>query len=88
MIDTMEKKVYSSYAEIERDLEILRLERALYLEKMKLSFDHTKQQLEPSNLLRSYFSFSGKFNFSTLASMAKIAFPIIVKFMKKRKERV
>lgn len=84
MTNTMEKKVYSSYAEIERDLEILRLERALYLEKVKLSIDQSKQKLEPVSLLRSYFGISGKINFSTISSVVKIAFPLIVRFMKSR----
>ncbi len=44
----MEPKKYSSYAEIERDLEILKIEKELYYQKMLLSIDKTKESILPS----------------------------------------
>ena len=44
----MEKKKYSSYAEIERDLEILKVEKEIYYQKMLLSIDKTKESILPS----------------------------------------
>lgn len=44
----MDKKKYSSYAEIERDLEILKVEKEIYYQKMLLSIDKTKESILPS----------------------------------------
>ena len=59
----MENKKYSSYAEIERDLEILKLEKEIYYQKMLLSIDKTKESILPSksatligNLYQKVFS--------------------------------
>jgi hypothetical protein len=59
----MEKKKYSSYAEIERDLEILKVEKEIYYQKMLLSIDKTKESILPSktatligNLYQKVFS--------------------------------
>ncbi len=40
----MEKKKYSSYAELERDLEILKLEKEINYQKLVLSFQKTKER--------------------------------------------
>ena len=59
----MENKKYSSYAEIERDLEILKVEKEIYYQKMLLSIDRTKESILPSksatligNLYQKVFS--------------------------------
>ena len=39
----METKKYTSYAEIERDLEILKLEKEINYNKIKLNFERTKE---------------------------------------------
>ncbi|HEU0125365.1 MAG TPA: DUF6327 family protein, partial [Flavobacterium sp.] len=41
----MEKKKYSSYAEIDKDLEILKLEKDINYQKLKLSFQKTKESI-------------------------------------------
>ena len=59
----MENKKYSSYAEIERDLEILKVEKEIYYQKILLSIDKTKESILPSksakligNLYQKVFS--------------------------------
>lgn len=47
----MSKKVYTSYDEIERDLEILALEKEIGYRKLEQSFDNVKESLSPSHLL-------------------------------------
>ncbi len=47
----MNTKVYSSYAEINRDLEILKVEKDLAYAKFKRSLDETKESLEPMNMI-------------------------------------
>ena len=53
----MENKKYSSYAEIERDLEILKVQKEIYYQKILLSIDKTKESILPSksvNLIGNY----------------------------------
>jgi hypothetical protein len=45
MINLMEAKKYSSYAEIERDLEILKLQKEINYQKLVLSFQKRKKAL-------------------------------------------
>jgi len=52
----METKKYSSYAEIERDLEILKLEKEINYQKLVLSFQKTKESITPQNILSGVFS--------------------------------
>jgi hypothetical protein len=52
----METKKYTSYAEIDRDLEILKLEREIQYKKVKLSVEKIKDDFSPSNSV----SFAGK----------------------------
>lgn len=47
----METKRYSSYAQIEQDLEILKVEKELHYQRLLQTFDNTKQNLDPKNLL-------------------------------------
>ncbi|WP_026703812.1 DUF6327 family protein [Flavobacterium soli] len=49
----MEKKKYSSYEEIDRDLEILKIEREIHYQKLTQSFDNTKDSLNPANMMGS-----------------------------------
>ena len=52
----METKKYTSYAEIDRDLEILKLEREIQYKKVQLSVEEIKDDFSPSNSV----SFAGK----------------------------
>lgn len=52
----MEQKKYSSYAEIERDLEILKLEKEINYQKLVLSFQKTKESITTQNLVGGLFS--------------------------------
>jgi Family of unknown function (DUF6327) len=52
----METKKYSSYAAIERDLEILKLEKDINYQKLVLSFQKTKESITPQSILGGVFS--------------------------------
>jgi len=52
----MEPKKYSSYAEIERDLEILKLEKEINYQKLVLSFQRTKEGITPQKIVNGFFS--------------------------------
>ncbi|MFL9845164.1 DUF6327 family protein [Flavobacterium rhizosphaerae] len=43
--------VYKSYNEIEREIEIARVERDLAFAKFQKSFDDTKESLQPENII-------------------------------------
>ncbi|MBF4515331.1 hypothetical protein IRZ71_03220 [Flavobacterium sp. ANB] len=51
----METKKYASYAEIERDLEILKLEKEINYQKLVLSFQKTKESITPQNIVGGLF---------------------------------
>ncbi|MEL1253810.1 DUF6327 family protein [Flavobacterium sp. DGU38] len=52
----MERKKYSSYAEIERHLEILKLEKEINYQKLVLSFQKTKESITPQNIVNGFVS--------------------------------
>jgi len=80
----METKRYSSYAEIDRDLEILKLKREIHLEKMKLGLENVKENLKLGNVVEGYLEFSTTNSPSILSKIVHLAFPFILKFMKRK----
>ena len=52
----MQSKKYASYAEIERDLEILKIEKEVSYQKLVLSFQKTKESITPQNIVGGLFS--------------------------------
>lgn len=54
MINTMEKKIYSSYDEIDRDLEILKLERKLHYHRIIKSLDEIGDHLTLPTLVEGF----------------------------------
>ncbi len=81
----METKKYSSYKQIEEELEILKLEREIYYQKTLFSIDKTKESILPSNS----FSFLGniyqKFFMGTYGTIFKIVIPYVVNWYINRK---
>ncbi len=47
-------KKYTSFKEIDNDLKILKLQREIDLENLKMNFNLTKQSLQPSHLLGGF----------------------------------
>lgn len=50
----MENKKYSSYADIDRDLEVLKLEKQINYQKLVLSFQRTKEAITPENIINGF----------------------------------
>jgi len=73
----METKKYSSYAQIELELEILKVERELNLKRIVLNVQKTKESLLPINLIggfvRNYKSFLSTYS----GTILNIAIPIL-----------
>lgn len=75
---------YSSYSEIDRDLEILQLERQIHLEKMKMGVQDAKENLKLGNVLEGYLGFSKESTPSIISRVFKIALPFVLKYIKKK----
>ncbi|AWG20849.1 hypothetical protein FFWV33_04470 [Flavobacterium faecale] len=81
----MEKKIYSSFEQIEADLEILDIEKQINYQKIILGVQKTKQQFTPSGITRNIFDgFTGAFT-GSYSNYYKLAVPLIIKWMMNKK---
>jgi hypothetical protein len=81
----MEPKKYSSYVEIEYDLEILKLEKQIHYQKMKLSFDKTKESIIPSQPLEGFYKIYKSLFSGTFGMILKILIPYVISWFINRK---
>lgn len=81
----METKKYSSYAEIEKDLEILKLEKEIYYQKMLLSIDKTKDSILPSKSVSLLGNLYQKVFSGTYGTILKLLIPYVFNWYINRK---
>ena len=81
----MEAKKYSSYAEIDRDLEILKLEKEIHYQKMKLSFDKTKESIIPTEPISGFYAVYKKVFTGIPGMIIKMLIPYVVNWFINRK---
>jgi hypothetical protein len=81
----MENKKYSSYAQIESDLEILKLEKEINYKKMLLSVEKTKESILPSKTVSFVGKVYDKLFSGSFGTILKIAIPYIVNWYINRK---
>ncbi len=81
----MEPKKYSSYAEIELELEILKLERELNLQKIILNVEKTKESLLPKNIIKSFFGDYKSILSDYSGTILNIAIPLLINWFTKIK---
>ncbi len=81
----METKKYSSYAEIEQDLEILKLEKEIYYQKMLLSIDKTKDSILPSKSISLIGNLYQKVFSGTYGTILKLVIPYVFNWYVNRK---
>ncbi len=81
----MEAKKYSSYAEIERDLEILKMEKEIYYQKILLSVDKTKESIIPFRKINTVLDTVSSFSTGTYGTIIKTLLPIAIKWYLNRK---
>lgn len=74
----MKKKIYSSYDEIDRDMEILNLERKLHYYKVKQSIEDLKEHLTLPNLAQGLLSFSADAGKPLVKNVFKMALPFFI----------
>jgi hypothetical protein len=74
----METKKYSSYAEIERDLEILKLQKEINYQKLVLSFQKTKESITPINIVNGFFSSYKEYFSNSYVTILQSVLPYII----------
>lgn len=78
------KKVYSSFEEIDRDLEILKLERRLHYYKIKQRIENTKEDLTLPNMVSKLMGVSYEHKYSLLSIALKGSAPLILRYILKK----
>jgi len=81
----METRKYSSYAQIEKDLEILKVEKEIHYQKMLLSIDKTKETILPSKSVSFIGNVYEKAFSGTYGTIFKIAIPYVINWFINRK---
>jgi len=82
----MEKKKYSSYAEIDKDLEILKLEKEINYQKLVLSFQKTKESITPQNIVNGFVSSYTDYFRNSFPQILQSIIPFIINwFMNKKR---
>lgn len=81
----MEPKKYSSYAEIDHDLKILKVEREIHYQKILFTVDKTKQKFLPSKQLSFVGDVLEKATTGPIGTILKIAVPYAVNWYINRK---
>lgn len=76
----MEIKKYTSYDQIDSELEILKLEKEISHQRLVLSFQKTKEALKPKHIVNSFIgTFKNGFN-GSYSQIINIVIPFVVKW--------
>ncbi|MFN3752767.1 DUF6327 family protein [Flavobacterium sp.] len=78
-------KKYASYAEIDHDLEILKLEKEIHYQKMLLSIDKTKESILPSEPLEGLYNIYKNVFSGTFGMILKMLIPYAINWFINRK---
>lgn len=81
----MDMKKYSSYAEIDKDLEIRKLEKDIAYQKMVLSIQKTRESFTPQGIVKQFLgSYKTVFSESYMG-IINMAIPYVIKWFIKKK---
>ena len=81
----MEVKKYSSYAEIERDLEVLKLEKEISYQKLVLSIQITKDSITPQNIVNGFLEPYREVIPNPFRSILQTAIPYLISYFLARR---
>ena len=81
----MEPKKYSSYAEIDRDLEVLKLEKEINYQKLVLSFQKTKESITPQNIVGGLFHSYKDYFSKSFPKIFQSILPIVINWFINKK---
>lgn len=81
----METKKYASYAEMDRELEILKLEKEIQFKKLTLNIQKTKESLEPQNIVKNFIGSYKSTLSSSYIDILQMAVPFLIKYFINKK---
>lgn len=81
----MEIKKYSSFEAIEKELEILKLEKDIHYKKLVFDIQETKELLTLSGLISGFLGSYKTVLTNSCAIILNVAIPKIIKWFKKKK---
>ncbi|WP_418264462.1 DUF6327 family protein [Flavobacterium faecale] len=81
----MEKKIYSSFEQIEVELEILSIEREINHQKIVLALQKTRDQFTPVGFTKNVFSLFKNVLSGSNSTIYKLAIPLIIKWILNKK---
>ena len=81
----METKKYSSYDEIESELQILKLEKEINQQKLLLSFQKTRDSFTPKNIVAGFLSSYKTLFSNSYGTLLNIAIPYLIKWIVNKK---
>ena len=81
----MGKKKYSSYAQIDSELEILKIEKDISYQKLLLSIEKTKESLSFFNIASNVAGIVKSSFFSSYSTILQLLIPIIIKWFRHKK---
>ena len=81
----MENKKYSSYDQIDHDLEILKVEKEIHYKRMILSVEKTKESILPSKTISFVNTIYEKVFSGNLGTILKIVIPYAVNWFINKK---
>lgn len=81
----MEAKKYATYAEIEKDLEILKLEKDIQYQKLLLNIKKTRESFTPQGMINEFLGSWKPLLSESYLSLINIAIPYIIKWIRKKK---
>jgi hypothetical protein len=90
----METKKYSSYAQIERELEILKIEKEISYQKLLYGVQKTKESFTPQNIVSDLIgNYSSALPYGAIVSTAipfilNKAVPFVKNWLSKRKRGI
>ncbi|TRX40370.1 DUF6327 family protein [Flavobacterium restrictum] len=81
----METKKYASYAEMDRELEILKLQKEIQFQKLTLNIQKTKESFEPQNIIKSFFGSYKATLSNSYVDILQTIIPFFIKWIINRK---
>lgn len=81
----METKKYASYAEIERELEILKLEKEINYQKLVLSFEKTKESITPQKIVNGFVSSYTDYFSNSYSTILQTVLPYVIGWLFNKK---
>ncbi|MFA9187166.1 DUF6327 family protein [Flavobacterium sp. FBOR7N2.3] len=81
----MQTKKYSSYAQIDNDLEILKIEKEISYQKLVLSIEHTKESFTFLNIAINVLDTVKSTFFSSYGAVLRLVIPTVIKWFRNKK---